>query len=38
MDIKTANCIGILSSYLMKAYETAEMDQKLDYIKSTLKK
>lgn len=36
LDIKTANCIGFLSDKLLKAFEVAKLDDKVDYIERVI--
>ena len=36
MDIRTANCIGFLSDKLLKAFEVAKLNDKVEYIERIL--
>lgn len=36
LDIKTANCIGFLSDKLLKAFEVARLNDKVEYIERVI--
>lgn len=36
LDIKTANCIGFLSDKLLKAFEVAKLNDKVEYIERVI--
>lgn len=36
LDIKVANCIGVLSGHLIKAFETAQLDDRLAMIQQVI--
>jgi hypothetical protein len=38
MDIKTANCLGFLTDKLLKAYEVAELNDKVEIMERFLEK
>ena len=38
LDVKTANCLGMLCNYLMKAYEMTLLEDKLELIKGSLQR
>lgn len=38
MDIKTANCIGVLTNTLLKAFEVAELNDKVEFMRLVLLK
>lgn len=37
LDIKTANCLGFLTDKLLRAYEVAKLNDKLNFIEQTVK-
>ena len=38
LDVKIANCIGVLTGQLLKAFEVAKLNDKLDEIKRVIEK
>jgi hypothetical protein len=36
LDIKTANCLGFLSDKLLRAYEVAKLNDKVEFIERTV--